>query len=115
MASVKFCSECNNMLYPKEDRRNRQLLFACRNCDHQEEADEFVVFKHIITHVPIEQTIVSTDLANDPTYPRSSKPCPRCAYPEAVFFQSRSKGRDANMKLYFSCCNPACGHRWEEQ
>lgn len=33
---IKFCQECNNMLYPKEDKENRQLLFACRNCDFQQ-------------------------------------------------------------------------------
>lgn len=25
---IKFCQECNNMLYPKEDRENRLLLYA---------------------------------------------------------------------------------------
>lgn len=33
---IKFCQECNNMLYPKEDKENRRLLFACRNCDFQQ-------------------------------------------------------------------------------
>lgn len=28
---------CNNMLYPREDRRQKLLLFACRNCEHVEE------------------------------------------------------------------------------
>ncbi|TVU23579.1 hypothetical protein EJB05_25953, partial [Eragrostis curvula] len=35
MSTMKFCRECNNILYPKEDRANKILLFACRNCDHQ--------------------------------------------------------------------------------
>lgn len=25
----------NNILYPKEDREQKILLYACRNCDHQ--------------------------------------------------------------------------------
>uniref|UniRef100_A0A915C2J9 DNA-directed RNA polymerase M/15kDa subunit domain-containing protein n=1 Tax=Parascaris univalens TaxID=6257 RepID=A0A915C2J9_PARUN len=33
---IKFCPECNNMLYPKEDKENRQLMYACRNCDHKQ-------------------------------------------------------------------------------
>lgn len=28
-----FCS--NNILYPREDREKKVLLYACRNCDHQ--------------------------------------------------------------------------------
>ena len=27
---IRFCQECNNMLYPKEDKANRVLLYACR-------------------------------------------------------------------------------------
>jgi DNA-directed RNA polymerase subunit M/transcription elongation factor TFIIS len=30
-----FCGGSNNILYPKEDRDQKALLFACRNCDHQ--------------------------------------------------------------------------------
>ncbi|PWZ28491.1 DNA-directed RNA polymerases II, IV and V subunit 9A [Zea mays] len=35
MSTMKFCRECNNILYPKEDRDRRTLFFACRNCEHQ--------------------------------------------------------------------------------
>jgi DNA-directed RNA polymerase II subunit RPB9 len=38
--------DSNNMLYPKEDRQNRVLLFACRNCEHQEEADHHCVYRN---------------------------------------------------------------------
>jgi DNA-directed RNA polymerase II subunit RPB9 len=34
------------MLYPKEDKANRQLLYACRMCDHQEEAQDFCVYRN---------------------------------------------------------------------
>lgn len=36
----------NNMLYPKEDKANKQLLYACRMCDHQEEAQDFCVYRN---------------------------------------------------------------------
>ncbi|KAK8936919.1 hypothetical protein KSP39_PZI012828 [Platanthera zijinensis] len=35
MSAMKFCRECNNILYPKEDRERKILLYACCNCDHQ--------------------------------------------------------------------------------
>ncbi|KAG5559831.1 hypothetical protein RHGRI_003204 [Rhododendron griersonianum] len=35
MSTMKFCRECNNILYPKEDKEQKILLYACRNCDHQ--------------------------------------------------------------------------------
>lgn len=28
-----YCS--NNILYPKEDKERKVLLYACRNCDHK--------------------------------------------------------------------------------
>ena len=30
---IRFCQECNNMLYPREDKQNRVLLYACRSVD----------------------------------------------------------------------------------
>ncbi|KAK9161725.1 hypothetical protein Syun_008066 [Stephania yunnanensis] len=44
MSAMKFCRECNNILYPKEDKEQKILLFACRNCDHQVETCEVEVF-----------------------------------------------------------------------
>ncbi|ORX53873.1 polymerase II polypeptide I, 14.5kDa [Piromyces finnis] len=113
MASFHFCAECNNLLYPKEDPLNKQLLYACRNCEHQEEADNQCVYRHEVQHIPIEETMVITDLSADPTYPRDNNhPCPKCGHEVAVYFQSRSRRADTSMRLYFACCNKDCGHRW---
>lgn len=42
----------NNMLYPREDKTNRKLLFACRNCHFEEDADNNCVYRHEIVHAP---------------------------------------------------------------
>jgi DNA-directed RNA polymerase II subunit RPB9 len=117
--STLFCPECQNLLYPKEDRPHRKLLYACRNCTFEQEAPGPVVYsRQLIASglLDASATTATVDLSSDPTYPRaSSRPCPSCAYPEALFFQSRSKAKDATMKLYFACCNTACGYRWVEE
>lgn len=59
-----------------------------------------------------EQVTAKTDLSTDPTYPRAKRPCPKCGYPEAVFFQSRAKRADTSMKLFFACASGSCNHRW---
>ena len=41
---ILFCIECNNMLYPKEDKENKQLLYACRNCDYKQLADNNCIY-----------------------------------------------------------------------
>ena len=112
MAETRFCTECNNMLYPKENREERVLIFACRNCNYAERAQQTCVYKHIITHATMDQTTAMVDLSSDPTFPRSKEQCIKCNFQESVFFQSRSKAKDASMKLHFACCNPACGFRW---
>uniref|UniRef100_A0A2K6SYB2 TFIIS-type domain-containing protein n=1 Tax=Saimiri boliviensis boliviensis TaxID=39432 RepID=A0A2K6SYB2_SAIBB len=100
LVGIPFCQECDNMLYPKEDK-NRILLYACQNCDYQQEADNSL---HELT-----QTIA--DVSQDPTLPPTEDhPCQKCGHKEAVFFQSHSDP----MHLYYVCTAPHCGHRWTE-
>ena len=37
--SIRFCQECNNMLYPKEDKSNKVLLYACRLVETRDRVD----------------------------------------------------------------------------
>nr|CAB3265022.1 DNA-directed RNA polymerase II subunit RPB9-like [Phallusia mammillata] len=112
---IKFCQECNNMLYPKEDKQNKILLYSCRNCDFQMEADNMCIYVNKIVHEVDELTQIIADVAQDPTLPRTKDhSCPMCHHKEAVFFQSQSTKADEGMRLYFVCTNPQCGHRWTQ-
>lgn len=114
MSTMKFCRECNNILYPKEDREQKVLLYACRNCDHQEVADNNCVYRNEVFHSADERTQVLQDVASDPTLPRTkSVRCAKCQHGEAVFFQATARGEEG-MTLFFVCCNPNCGHRWRD-
>lgn len=111
---IKFCQECNNMLYPKEDKENKILLYACRNCDYQQEADNSCIYVNKITHEVNELTQIVTDVIADPTLPRTEDhECPKCGHREAVFFQSQSSKAD-QMRLYYVCTAVNCGNRWTE-
>ncbi|KAH0509186.1 DNA-directed RNA polymerase II subunit RPB9 [Microtus ochrogaster] len=112
---IRFCQECNNMLYPKEDKENRILLYACRNCDYQQEADNSCIYVNKITHEVDELTQIIADVSQDPTLPRTEDhPCQKCGHKEAVFFQSHSARAEDAMRLYYVCTAPHCGHRWTE-
>ncbi|XP_065899754.1 DNA-directed RNA polymerase II subunit RPB9-like isoform X2 [Dysidea avara] len=87
---IQFCQECNNMLYPKEDKERRVLLYACRNCDYSQEAENSCVYVNKITH-EVE-----------------------CDHREAVFFQAQSRRAEDEMRLYYVCTAEGCGHRWTE-
>ncbi|CAJ0577106.1 unnamed protein product, partial [Mesorhabditis spiculigera] len=110
---IKFCPECNNMLYPKEDKANRRLHYACRNCEHREEAENPCIYVNKLVHEIDELTQIVSDVSQDPTLPRTEDhPCPKCGHRDAVFFQAQSRRADEEMRLYYVCGNLECGHRW---
>ncbi|UYV70300.1 hypothetical protein LAZ67_7002469 [Cordylochernes scorpioides] len=105
---IKFCQECNNMLYPKEDKENKVLMYACRNCDYKEMADNNCIYVNKITHEVDELTQIVSDVIYDPTLPRTDDhPCPICGNKNAVFFQSQSSRAEDEMRLYYVCANPS--------
>ncbi|KYQ93563.1 RNA polymerase II core subunit [Tieghemostelium lacteum] len=106
---MNFCSECNNMLYPKSDKDSQTLILACRICDHKEDAPSNCVYVNEIKHSVIERTHVSQDIASDPTLPRTkAAKCPSCGGREAAFF--RSMTATTGMTLFYVCCS--CGEKW---
>lgn len=105
--TFRFCSECSNMLYPKEDEVNHKLMFECRTCAYTEEATSTCIFRHFLSNTAGETAGVTQDVASDPTLPRANKTCPVCKHPEAVFFQSQQRSAETGMKLFYVCCE--CG------
>ena len=55
------------MLYPKEDRNNSQLMFACRTCNFSEPAPSQCVWRNQLTNTVAETAGVTTDVGGDPT------------------------------------------------
>ncbi|KAG6169549.1 DNA-directed RNA polymerase II core subunit rpb9 [Claviceps purpurea] len=106
--TFRFCSECSNMLYPKEDEDAHALQFTCRTCQYTEEAQSTCVFRNVLNNSAGETAGVTQDVGSDPTLPRSNKTCPRCTHEEAVFFQSQQRSAETGMKLFYVCCE--CGY-----
>ncbi|KZF21569.1 DNA directed RNA polymerase II 15 kDa subunit [Xylona heveae TC161] len=106
--TFRFCRECSNMLYPKEDRLSNTLMFACRTCQFSEPATSSCVFRNNLSTNVAETAGVTTDVGSDPTLPRSNKQCPSCSETEAVFFQSQQRSAETGMKLFYVCCS--CGN-----
>ena len=104
-----ICSECGNMLYPKEDKAARSLKRVCRHCHRESDADANLVFVNEL-HPTAKSVDAGSDMVKDPTLPHAKGvECPNCQHDEAVFFQAPMKG-DAAMKLIFMCIK--CAHRW---
>lgn len=57
----------SNMLYPKEDRINNTLMFACRTCQFSEPAASSCVFRNNLYNTTGETAGVTQDVGADPT------------------------------------------------
>ncbi|MCJ1357209.1 MAG: hypothetical protein MMC33_007205 [Icmadophila ericetorum] len=85
--TFRFCRECSNMLYPKEDRLNNTLLFACRTCQFSEPAISSCVFRNQMYNTVGETAGVTQDVGSDPTVNHIFLPdfCTLCGQ-EAICF-----------------------------
>ena len=107
---LRFCPNSNDLLYPKEDRERKKLVYVCRNCDYRIDAEDHCVFRHNIAHSKKEETTWILDLTSDPTLPRSKDVrCKKCDTREAVFF---SMATSEGMSLHFQCV--ACQYKWKD-
>eukprot|EP00920_Eleutheroschizon_duboscqi_P026290 GHVT01064852.1.p1 GENE.GHVT01064852.1~~GHVT01064852.1.p1 ORF type:complete len:259 (-),score=76.66 GHVT01064852.1:798-1574(-) len=119
-SEMSFCPECNNLLYPKEERTRKELMFLCRQCDHVSFADPahpdaYCVDRINYNFTSKEDIVVSPDLAKDPTLGRTyQRHCAKCGHQEAVFFQLPERIADDAMTLVFVCSREGCGH-WDKQ
>ena len=50
------------MLYPKEDKENKQLMYACRNCDYKQLAENNCIYVNKIMHEVDEITNIVADV-----------------------------------------------------
>ncbi|KAF2277056.1 uncharacterized protein EI97DRAFT_307821 [Westerdykella ornata] len=63
----RFCSECSNLLFPREDKANNRLLFACRSCRFSEVASSSCVMRHDVASSVGDTAGITQDVGQDPT------------------------------------------------
>ncbi|KAI0289993.1 hypothetical protein BC826DRAFT_1029456 [Russula brevipes] len=114
MASLHFCSECNNLLYPKAEQQRRTMVYACRICPSVDETvDNGLVYRNDLLNVTKEQAGVTTDLGQDPTLAHTNIACPHCGHEDAVFYQDQSKRKETRMILFYVCTR--CNHNFQDK
>jgi len=57
----------SNLLFPREDRNDNKLLFACRTCSFAEEAPSSCVMRHEIASTVGDTAGVTAEVGQDPT------------------------------------------------
>eukprot|EP01061_Rhynchopus_euleeides_P019192 TRINITY_DN31587_c0_g2_i1.p3 TRINITY_DN31587_c0_g2~~TRINITY_DN31587_c0_g2_i1.p3 ORF type:complete len:134 (+),score=47.05 TRINITY_DN31587_c0_g2_i1:83-484(+) len=116
--SVRFCHQCNNMLYPKDNRREMQLYYRCRRCNKAESVDEperHCVYKNMIKreiNMKILESVLNLKAyTQDPSLPKTrQRTCQKCNTQDAVFFMNPIQMKDDDIQLYFTCIN--CKESW---
>jgi len=115
MSSSEFCPDCQNLLYPKEDREFRQLLYYCNSCNYTDFADSKSKEKNTVEFTAFNfrtkddiHSYIAAGLGDDPTLPRSpDRVCSQCNHPGAVYLQLPDRVADEAMVIVYICskCN----------
>lgn len=58
--TLRFCPYDKDLLYPKEDREQKKLVYVCRSCNHKVDADptDYCVYRNDVHHTSGEKTTV---------------------------------------------------------
>jgi DNA-directed RNA polymerase subunit M/transcription elongation factor TFIIS len=108
---MKFCSQCNNILYIKE--LENKLVNHCKICGNMEDTDQYIIYEKKYTIKKIIDMNVR-DIIYDPGYPRTiHKKCPNDKCPsiknsklqESIFIENNN-----TLKLTYICTE--CLTQW---
>ncbi|KHN68905.1 putative DNA-directed RNA polymerase [Ordospora colligata] len=108
--SDRFCRECNNLLYPKEDSQENTLLMACKNCEHIQETKSHCLYSKSFRTKHKAMEVYAKDLLQDPTLPQVKIDCAKCGFNKGIYFQSRDDEDDVALSIFYLCCK--CNHLW---
>ncbi|EOB12951.1 DNA-directed RNA polymerase II subunit RPB9 [Nosema bombycis CQ1] len=108
--NIEFCSECNNILYPKEDNTEAQLTLICKTCDHIQEASTNRIASFHYKTRPTGFKTYAKELAKDPTLPKTNQICSNCGNNVVVYFQNRDNEEEIAFDLVYICVS--CYHYW---
>mmetsp|Transcript_20734 Transcript_20734/g.15248 ORF Transcript_20734/g.15248 Transcript_20734/m.15248 type:complete len:130 (-) Transcript_20734:19-408(-) len=115
---MRFCKECDNLLYPKEKSKDEmgagRLIFECRICGNSEKAKEHDEADNCVYRSDYGKMTsgfsVDVECIKDPTLSRKPVVCRKCANTEAVTFINPTKDR---MNLVFVCTK--CQFHWKKE
>ena len=112
---MKFCPDCNNCIYIKENTKDtgeRYLENYCRNCGFVEEREETKLDTFKTNQESVRRTYSPEELVHDYTYPRTKAvkcPNPECSETgkgEVMYFRQKN-----SLKLNYVCCD--CNTMWK--
>jgi DNA-directed RNA polymerase II subunit RPB9 len=92
------------MLYPKEDRENNVLMYACRTCQFSEQAPTACVYRNQLSNTVGETAGVTQDVGSDPTVCGYSRPASVHQECCSLACDADSPGNDAETLITCTLC-----------
>lgn len=113
---MKFCKQCNNMLYNIEERDGKAYT-KCRSCPYEEEItkENPVIYEHNLQQDTSVQYSINPYLKHDPTLPRFTNlvcpntTCPTRGGPSNIV---GIKLDPVNVAWLYQCAQ--CGATWKQ-
>ena len=123
--TIRFCQDCNNMLYPQLEENinieDAKLVYKCEtmNCNYQKIIDSRCRKQNLISkkeYSKAKHLIIDPEFSFDPTMPIDKIECSKCGHPEACYFLSTgSTETDDVMKKIYICASQKCSHIWHQK
>jgi DNA-directed RNA polymerase II subunit RPB9 len=115
--TMRFCNVCNNLLYPRENKKDSTLEYMCKSspCTYVlKEVKGSCVFRNeIVKDMSTRLETVLSDVNKDPTMDRTKEfVCANCGHKECVMFLAEQTPKATALQLIYVCCNSACGYKW---
>ena len=114
---MRFCEECENMLYMQIDDTTGELTYSCRYCGKttKSDIDDHVVYRVQFDSPEISYSAINEYTRTDPTIPVTNKlPSPNAECVSAKENREPSvrymRYNKANLKYAYIC--QYCDHRW---
>ncbi len=113
---MKFCEVCNNLLQPRENRKEKKLEYVCKSslCAYVDKSpsDQGLVYRNdVVKDTATNLRAILSDVNKDPTLTRSKDDeCLECGYEEAVVFMAEQTAKSTSLQLIHVCIN--CGNKW---
>ena len=120
--NLRFCQECQNLLYADEEKIDddaRSLVYICRICHYQEQAEEKNEYDNCVYLTDLEakekELLVNPDIIDDPTLmkreiDKCSNPNKQCNNKVVVCFYHITKNE---FSLVYVCTK--CRYYWRQQ
>lgn len=74
---LRFCRESNDLLYPREDKATKRLIYYCKNCNYVEDAEkvDWCVYRNAIKEVKDKTVVTQVKAHEQPSCPETRVAC----------------------------------------